>query len=233
MIFKGGTSYAQIAMSASLWSMWNTAAQLGLTKPSAAEMALLLLLGASLLALRACRETYFKIWIAGWIAFTASQYLEHFASRFPAPFGLLAQQATFVLGAGLLAGAVLVYTRSRNLTVPLAVITVVLVGFSGVRVLLSPDSLPLRVALEVSYRIVLLTASITLLYARRGRWNPSAWLVAICLPLLHLSWPPFTELIPRSIFLAGEIGLGLGMLDRKSTRLNSSHVLRSRMPSSA
>ena len=212
MIFKGGTSYAQIAMSASLWSMWNTAAQLGLTKPSAAEMALLLLLGASLLALRACRETYFKIWIAGWIAFTASQYLEHFASRFPAPFGLLAQQATFVLAAGLLAGAVLVYTRSRNLTVPLAVITVVLVGFSGVRVLLSPDSLPLRVALEVSYRIVLLTASITLLYARRGRWNPSAWLVAICLPLLHLSWPPFTELIPRSIFLAGEIGLGLGML---------------------
>src|SRR5580658_3510541 len=212
MIFKGGTSYAQIAMSASLWSMWNTAAQLGLTKPSAAEMALLLLLGASLLALRACRETYFKIWIAGWIAFTASQYLEHFASRFPAPFGLLAQQATFVLAAGLLAGAVLVYTRSRNLTVPLAVITVVLVGFSGVRVLLSPDSLPLRVALELSYRIVLLTASITLLYARRGRWNPSAWLVAICLPLLHLSWPPFTELIPRGIFLAGEIGLGLGML---------------------
>ena len=174
MIFKGGTSYAQIAMSASLWSIWNTAAQLGLTKPSAAETALLLLLGASLLALRACRETYFKVWIAGWVAFTASQYLEQFAVRLPAPFGLLAQQATFVLAAGLLAGAVLVYTRSRNLTVPFAVITVVLVGCSGVRVLLSPDSLPLRVALEVSYRILLLTASVTLLYARRGRWNPSA-----------------------------------------------------------
>jgi PAS domain S-box-containing protein len=212
MIFKGGTSYAQIAMSASLWSIWNTAAQLGLTKPSAAETALLLLLGASLLALRACRETYFKVWIAGWVAFTASQYLEQFAVRLPAPFGLLAQQATFVLAAGLLAGAVLVYTRSRNLTVPFAVITVVLVGCSGVRVLLSPDSLPLRVALEVSYRILLLTASVTLLYARRGRWNPSAWLIAICLPLLHLSWSPFTDGISSRVFLAGAIGLGLGML---------------------
>ena len=35
------------------------------------------------------------------------------------------------------------------------------------------------------------------------------------------------------IFLGWFSHVGLGLIDRKSTRLNSSHVLRSRMPSSA
>ena len=77
--------------------------------------------------------------------------------------------ATFVLAVGLLAGAVLVYARMRDLILPLMVITPVLVGFAGARVLLWPDSLPLRVALEVSYRFLLLTAAVALLRARRGR----------------------------------------------------------------
>ena len=105
-------------------------------------------------------------------------------------------QTTFVLAVGLLAGAVLLYTRSRDLILPLMVITPILVGFAGARVLLWPDSLPLRMAVEVGYRIILLTASIALFRARRGRWEPSAWLLALCLPLLHLSWPAFTDRIP-------------------------------------
>ena len=52
---------------------------------------------------------------------------------------------------------------------PLAAITASVAGFAVVRVLLWPDSLPLRFALEVSYRIILLTAAIALLRARRGR----------------------------------------------------------------
>ena len=124
----------------------------------------------------------------------------------------MAVQASFVLAVGLLAGAVLLYTRTRDLIVPLMVITPVLVGFAGARVLLWPDSLPLRVAVEVGYRIILLTASIALLRARRGRWEPSAWLLALCLPLLHLSWSPFTDRVPAAAFLAAEIALGMTML---------------------
>ncbi|HTW56669.1 MAG TPA: PAS domain S-box protein [Terriglobales bacterium] len=199
-------------MSDSFWSIWNTAAQLGITRPSAAELALLLLLGASLLALRACRETYFKVWIAGWAALTLSRYSGHFTAKLPSPFGVIAEQATFVLAVGVLSGAILLYTRSRNLTVPLAVITAVLVGFTGGYVLLSPESLPLRVAMEVSYRVLLLTACLALLRARRGRWEPAAWLVAICLPLLHLSWHPFTDQVPQAASVTAEILLGLGML---------------------
>jgi PAS domain S-box-containing protein len=200
-------------MSASLWSIWNTAAQLGIAKPNAAEVTLLLLLGASLLALRACRETYFKVWIAGWAAFTLSRCAAHsLSASFVAPFGMVAVQATFVLAVGLLAGAILLYTRSRNLLVPLALVTPVLVGFTGARLLLAPDSLPLRMAVEVGYRILLLTASIALLRARRGRWAPVAWLVALCLLFLHLSWSPFTDRVPEAAFFTAEIALGLGML---------------------
>jgi PAS domain S-box-containing protein len=92
------------------------------------------------------------------------------------------------------------------------VITPVLVGLTGTRVLLSPDSLPLRMAVEISYRIVLLTASLALLRARRGRFAPAAWLVALCLPLLYLSWPPFTDRLPQALSVACQVALGLGML---------------------
>src|SRR5579863_5126394 len=200
-------------MNASFWSIWNTTAQLGLARPTPAEWALLVVLGASLLALRAFRETYLKVWVLGWMAFVASRLAEHcFAPKIPAPFDLVAVQATFVLAAGLLAGAVLLYSGTRDLILPLMVITPILVGFAGARILLWPDSLPLRMAVEVGYRIVLLTASVALLRARRGRWEPSAWLLALCLPFLHLSWAPFTDRIPAAAFLAAEIALGTSML---------------------
>ena len=200
-------------MSASLWSIWNTVARFGLARPTAAEFALLILLGAALLALRAFRENYLKVWVLGWTAFVASHLAEHcFAAKIPAPFDLVVIQTTFLLAVGLLAGAVLLYARGRDLILPLMVITPLLVGFGGARILLWPDSLPLRVAVEVSYRIILLTASLALLHARRGRWEPSGWLLALCLPLLHLSWSPFTDGVPPAEFLAMEIALGVSML---------------------
>ncbi|HEY3972433.1 MAG TPA: ATP-binding protein [Candidatus Sulfotelmatobacter sp.] len=200
-------------MSASLWSIWNSVAGLGLARPTAAEFALLIVLGASLLALRAFRETYLKVWVVGWTALVASRLAQHcFAAKIPPPFDLVAVQATFMLAVGLLAGGVLLYTRGRDLLLPLTVITPILVGFSGARILLWPDSLPLRMAVEVGYRLILLTATIALLRARRGRWEPSTWLLGLGLPLLHLSWPPFTDNLPQAASLAAEIALGISML---------------------
>src|ERR1700747_662970 len=152
---------------------------------------MLILLGASVLALRAFRENYFRFWVLGWATFVLSRFSEHcFAPRIPAPFDLVVVQATFVLAVGLLAGAALLYARVRDLIVPLMVITPVLVGFAGVRLLVWSESLPLRFALEVGYRVVLLVAAIALLRSRRGRWHLSAWLLALCLLALHLPWAP-------------------------------------------
>src|SRR5579859_478348 len=213
MIFKSKESVRPIAMSASLWSIWNAVTRLGLAKPSGAELALLVMLGASVLALRAFRENYLKIWLLGWTTLAASRLAEHcFANKIPAPFDLVVVQATFVLAVGLLAGAVLLYTRQRDLILPLMVITPILVGFAGARVLLWSDSLPLRVAVEIGYRIVLLTASMALLRARRGRWQPSAWLLALCLPLQHLVWAPFTDGISAAASIGIEIALAVSML---------------------
>jgi PAS domain S-box-containing protein len=206
-------SYVWTSMIASLSSMWNTAAELGVSRLAAGDWALLLLLGAMLLASFAVREAYLKVWIAGWTALIASRLAEHaFAAHIPAPFGLVTVQATFVLAVGLLAGAVLVYARSRELIVPLAVITPILVGFAGARVLLWPDSLPLRVAIEVGYRILLLTAALSLVRARRGRWEPTSWLLALSLVSLHLAWGPVSDRVPTSAFGVAEVTLGLSML---------------------
>jgi len=189
------------------------AAQLGLASLSTAESALLILLGAGVLALLAAREIYPRVWVAGWAALVISHLAEHaFAARIPEPFDLLAVQATFVLAVGLLSGAILVYARNRDLIVPLAVITPVLVGFAGARVLLWPESVPLRLAVEVSYRILLLTAAFALLRARRGRFEPAAWLLALSLLGLHLNWSPFTDRISASTSLGIEIAVGLSML---------------------
>ena len=213
MIFRNRKKYVRHAMSAHLWSSWNTVAGLGIAKPSVAELSLLILLGASVLTLRSLRENYLKAWILGWFCLAVSRLAEHAgAGKIPAPFDLVVVQATFVLAVGLLAGAILLYTRTRDLLLPLMVITPILVGFAGARVLLWPDSLPLRLALELGYRIVLLTASLALLRARRGRWEPAAWLLAICLPTLHLSWPSFTDIVSERAYLALEIALGVSML---------------------
>jgi len=192
---------------------WSAVARLGLARPSATEWTLLILLGASVLALRAIRDNYFKVWVLGWAVLVVSRFSEHcFASKIPAPFDSVVVQGTFVLAVGLLAGAVLLYARVRDLIVPLMVITPVLVGFAGARVLLWSDSLPLRFAFEIGYRAVLVVASFALLRACRSRWQASAWLLALCLLSLHLAWAPFTEQVPAAVLLGTEIALPISML---------------------
>jgi two-component system NtrC family sensor kinase len=200
-------------MSAPLLSIWNSLATLGLARPSAVEWTLLILLGASLLALRAFRENYYKVWVLGWAVFVASRFSEHcFAPRIPAPFDSVVVQGTFVLAVGLLAGAALLYAGVRDLIVPLMVITPVLVGFAGARVLLWSESLPLRFALEIGYRLVLLAATVALLRARRGRWQVSVWLLSLCLLFVHLSWAPLTGQLPAGVLPVTEIALPIAML---------------------
>jgi PAS domain S-box-containing protein len=200
-------------MSSYFGSILNTAAQLGLVKPTGSEFVLLILLAASILALRTFREGYLKIWIVGWIAFVASRLAGHvFVAQIPQHYVPVAEQAGFVLAVGLLAAAIFTYVRGRDFLLPLAIVTPILVGFAVARLLLWPDSLPLRVALEVGYRIILLSASIALLRARRGRWELGSWLLALSLPLLHLSWPPITGVVPGAVFVSAEIVLGLSML---------------------
>jgi PAS domain S-box-containing protein len=201
-------------MNESLWSFWNSTAQPALAGLKAGEWAVLFALGASLLLLSALRERYLLVWTAGWALLAASRLAGIYGAErgMPERFVLALEQAAFVLAMGLFAGAVFVFIRERNLLVPLAAITASVAGFAVVRVLFWPDSLPLRFALEVSYRIILLTAAIALLRARRGRSELGAWLLAACLVMQHLSWPPFTSEIPAKIPVMVDVLLGLSLL---------------------
>src|ERR1700692_3974849 len=200
-------------MNASLWSIWTTA-QPALAGLKAWEWALLILLGASLLVLSALRERYLLTWTGGLALLLASRLVAAPGGGMQLPLHYVpaVEQAAFVLAMALFAGALLLYVRARNLLAPLVAIAVCVAAFAVVRVLLWPDLLPLRVALEVSYRIILLTAAIGLLRARSGRWELSSWLLAACLLLPHLSWAPFTNQIPAEIVVAANMLLGLSML---------------------
>src|SRR5271168_2162363 len=200
-------------MTASLWSIWNTA-QPALAGLKAGEWAPLLALAASLAVLSALRDRYLLVWTAGWALLVMSRLAgAHGAAMgIPERYAPAVEQAAFVVAMGLFAGGVFVYIRMRNLMGPLAAITVSVAGFAVARVLLWPDSLPLRVALEVSYEIVLLTAAITLLRARRGRWELGAWLLAASLLAQHLRWPLVTSQIPAGVFVTADVLLGLSML---------------------
>ena len=102
----------------------NAVTQLGLGKPTASELALLILLGASLLVLRTIHERYFRIWVLGLMALVLSRLAgDVIAARMPADYVPLVVQTAFVLAVGLLAGSVLLYSRTRELILPLAVVT--------------------------------------------------------------------------------------------------------------
>jgi PAS domain S-box-containing protein len=201
-------------MNASLWSIWSTTAQPALAGLKAGEWALLLVLGALLVVLSVLRERYLLVWTVGWAVLVASRLagLHGAAIGIPERYIPAVEQAAFVVAMGLFAGGVLAYVRARNLLWPLAAITVSVAGFAVARVLLWPDSVPLRMALEVSYLIIQMTAAIALLRARRGRWELGAWLLAACLLAQHLSWPPFTNQIPAGVLVAADVLLGLSML---------------------
>ncbi|HET9408714.1 MAG TPA: GAF domain-containing protein [Candidatus Sulfotelmatobacter sp.] len=186
---------------------------MGLVKPSPLELALLVLLAALLLSLRANRERYTRFFVLGWAAFVASRVLTHVcAADIQARFLPVIEQTLFVGAVGLLAGGILLYTRERDLFIPLAVITPVLAGFAAARILLWPDAVPLRVAQEVGYRIVLLTAALVLLRARRGRWELGSSVLALSLLGLHLDWQPFTSSLSPALFATTEIALGVSMI---------------------
>ena len=133
-------------MNVSLWSIWNTTAQPALAGLKAGEWALLLMLAASVVVLCALRQRYLLIWTAGWALLVTSRLagVHGAAIGIPERYVPAVVQAAFVVAIGLFAGAILVYIRGRDLLVPLVVITVSVAGFAVARVVLWPDSLPLR-----------------------------------------------------------------------------------------
>ena len=121
-------------------------------------------------------------------------------------------QAEFVLAVCLFAAAIFVYAHAQKLVSPLLIILVILVGFAISRELWFPDSFALRVVLEVSYRIIAITAAIQLMRFRRARWEIGPWLLCLSLLLVHLDWYPVNGYFPAGSGRVIELLLGFSIL---------------------
>ncbi len=186
---------------------------IGVPRLMAHESAALIMLAAGLLVFRTFRERYLLIWILGWLAYFVSRWTLRGADEGTLPRYLTAiSQAEFVLALGLFATAVFVYSHARKLLLPLLMISLTLMAYAVARALWWPDSVTLRVVLEVSYRIIAVTAGVQLIRFRWARWEIGPWLLSVSLLLLHLKWAPVSEHLPPGSDLMIVLLLGLSML---------------------
>ncbi len=195
------------------FSTWLAVGDITVPSLTPQESAALLLLAASLLVFRAFRERYLLIWTLGWLAYFVSRWTlaDHAAGPVPAYLTAISQ-AEFVLAVCLFAAAIFVYTHARGLLLPLMLITLSVMGFAVARAWLWPGSIPLRVALEVAYRIIAITAAYRLIRYRWARWEMGPWLLSISMLLLHLQWAPITSHLPMGSNLMVSLLAGLSML---------------------
>src|SRR6185437_7041321 len=213
MIFKRRSLSIGIIMNASALSVWYALSSFAFSRRTAEESAALLMLAASLLVFRTFRERYLLLWIVGWAAYFSSSWTLHGGRvYFPARYLLGISHAEFVLAVCLFAAAICLYTHARDLLVPLLVIAISVMAFAFVRPLLWPDSITLRVALEVAYRIVLLAAAAQLLHFRWSRTDLGVGLLSASLVCLHLQWAPLHVYFPIGITVAADLLLGVSML---------------------
>jgi PAS domain S-box-containing protein len=177
------------------------------------ESAALILLAATLLVFRTFRERYLLIWTVGWLAYFVSRWTLRDAGTGAGPDYVTAiSHAEFVLAICLFAAGIFVYTHARELLLPLLLITVSLMGFATARAWLWPDSITLRVGLEVAYRLVMIVALCQLIRYRWARWEIGPWLLGASLLMLQLKWAPISGHLHPGFGLMASVLAGLSML---------------------
>jgi len=200
-------------MNQALASGWSLTGQFGAIHLTAGDLALLAVMGALLALLCIYRAKYVGLWSAGWAALLASRFIAHGSlPGFSIQTLSMVEQTGFVVAVGLFAAAAFARGGSRKLVMPVLLATAAVAAFAGVRVALWPADLFPRIALEVGYRIFLLTAAIELVRAARGRGASATWLLAASLPFLHLPWTVLSASIPAEALLAADVAAGMAML---------------------
>ena len=191
--------------------VWNANQSLVIQGLSAEEFAALLVLAATLLVYRTFRQRYLLIWILGWASFFVSRWTV--SGIDPEPPHLVAlSHGEFILASCLFAAAILLYTQAYKLLWPLLGSGTVLISYAVARALLWPGSFRLRIALEVAYHLVTLTAALQLVRFRWGRAEIGPWLFSLSLLCLHLPGAPLSARLPAGFEVLTDTMLGLSML---------------------
>jgi len=195
-----------------IFCSWLAATEILVPRLKAQESVALIMLAASLLVFRTFRERYLLVWIVGWLAYFVSRWTVSDPIADSAGYLTAISEAEFVLAVCLFAAAVFIYSHAQKLLAPLLIIAVSLVTYSAVRVLLWPDSIILRLALEIAYRMVACVAVFQVIRFRWARWEIGPWLLSFSLLMLHLNWTPITFHMPPGSGLIATVLAGLSML---------------------
>ena len=199
-------------MLATIWMIWITVAQPALAACQPAEWALLIVFAASLLLSFAVRERYLLLWSAGWAFLMVARFSgTHGTALLSLRYVSAVEQAAFVLAISLFASAIFSFTGKKSAQGPLAAVGLALAGFAAARAFFWSDVPALRGVLELSYQIIMLAASVTLVRARRGRHELGPWMLVSFLMAQHLSYPPLDSLVPPGVFSIADVALGLSM----------------------
>jgi two-component system NtrC family sensor kinase len=194
------------------WHAWDFLGGLATPKLVTRETAVLLMLAASLLVFRTLRERCLMVWIVGWIAYFVSHHALATTSGQANPYSVPVAHGEFILAITLFVAGAFIYANARNLLAPLLAISLTLIAFAAVQSVFWPGSDTLRFALELSYRILTVSAAIQILRFRRARREIGPWILAVGLLLLHLDWAPVSSRLPAESETLLDILLGLGML---------------------
>ncbi len=148
---------------------------------------LLILLAGAILLYRIFREKYLLPWIAGWSAYGVCKlFIALNATQADSRFWPAAATVSFLVAVFLLSAAVFMYVSERRLLWPAGVILSGALVLSVVRSLWLPNSGVLSSAVYLSWRAVLLVATVQMVRAAWGRVAPGRWLLAVMFFFLHI-----------------------------------------------
>src|SRR6266550_2607094 len=199
-------------MNTVVWHAWEALGGFATPKFVTRETAVLLILAASLLVFRTLRERCLIVWIVGWVAELGAHHTLISPSGQANPYSIPVGHAEFILAVSLFAAGAFIYASARDLLAPLLCISIALIAFAIVQGVWWPTSTTLHFALELSYRIVALSAAWQVLRFRRARKEIGPWMLAAGLLLLHLEWWPQSSRLPADAGIFLDMLLGLGML---------------------
>src|SRR2546423_10587589 len=145
-------------MNTILWRAWGALSALAMPKLVAREMAVLLILAASLLVFRTLRERCLMVWIVGWLAYFWSHHALISGSGHANPFATPVGHAEFGLALALFTAGAFIYAGAAEFLVPLLIVSLGLIAFALLQGIYWSTSVTLRFALELSYRLLALAA---------------------------------------------------------------------------
>jgi hypothetical protein len=183
------------------WHTWDFLDGLATPKLVTRETAVLLMLAASLLVFRTLRERCLMVWIVGWVAYFVSHHAVAQGLGPANPYAVPIAHGEFILAVSLFVAGAFIYANARAFLAPLLAIGLALIAFATLQSIFWAHSETLRFAVELSYRILTLSAAVQILRFRRARREIGPWILAAGLLLLHLEWFPVSLiflLIPES-----------------------------------